>query len=82
MDQLEQLAKDSLGPGLSVLVRPAAVRDGQCIASTPEDCDGLREWMQSKKAAAEGRGVVMDVFVMELVDVNMVVRSTLWEGDV
>lgn len=82
MDPLEQLAKDALTEGMSVLVRPANARDGQCLASTPDACDGLREWMQSKSDNAKARGVDLGGFVMELVDVHMVVHETIWEGDV
>jgi hypothetical protein len=85
MDDLEQLAKDTLAPGIVVILRSTGTQIGRCLCSTEEHCSGVREWMESKKAeTVEHPDFTEQVsYIIEAVDSEtMEVLEVVWEGDV
>ncbi len=76
MDDLDQITRDGLGPGVGVRLRTASKSHRECFVSS-DDTTGIREWMESQKRE-HGEAD----FVIESVDKNAEAIETLWSGSV
>ena len=76
MDDLDQIARVALAPGVGVRIR--AVESGrQCFISTENAATDIRGWMESIKAQTGETD-----FVVESVDKDASLVGTLWTGGV
>ena len=77
MDDLDQLARDTLVPGVGVRLRAANGVGNACYIDTDKGAAGVREWMVDAKLQHGETD-----FVMEAVDKDDVVIRALWSGSV
>lgn len=77
MDDLDQLARDTLVPGVGVRLRAVNGVGNVCYIDTDKGAAGVREWMEDAKLQ-HGE----TEFVMEAVDKDAEVVRVLWTGSV
>ena len=77
MDDLDQIARDTLEPGVGVRLRAANGVGNACYIDTSKGATGVREWMADAKLQ-HGE----TEFTMEAVDKDAEVVRVLWMGSV
>lgn len=77
MADLDQLARDTLVPGVGVRLRAANGVGNACYIDTDKGATGVSEWMVDAKLQ-HGE----TEFVMEAVDKDAEVIKVLWTGSV
>lgn len=77
MDDLDQLARDTLVPGVGVRLRAVNGVGNACYIDTDKGSAGVREWMADAKAQ-HGE----TEFIMEAVNKDAEVVKVLWTGSV
>lgn len=77
MSDLDQIARDTLAPGVGVRLRAANDVGNKCFIGNEKGTIGVREWMEDAK-----RQHGETEFVMEAIDKDAEVLRVLWTGSV
>jgi hypothetical protein len=77
MDDLDQIARNALAPGVGVRLRAVSDAGNKCFVGDEKGTAGVREWMEDAK-----RQHGETEFIMEAVDKHAEVIRILWAGSV